>query len=181
MTWTSTTDLTKVSCRSNRLFSCSVVTKDSSCLHYVYMLDGSRYTGFIIIDHGKVVTLVEENQTIVDLPRSKIQSILRRKCGEISGRSVLDLAVSSHYLMGVNIATAKWFCNCSLSLRSADCVVKPRRCAASPAFYALSAALMKTDHFTKSLRGGYNFQLCQGEGYYQNGVLLFHQVRVWIY
>jgi hypothetical protein len=54
------------------------------------------------------------------------------------------------------IATAKWFCNCSLSLRSADCVVKPRRCAASPAFYALSAALMKTDHFTKPLRGGYN-------------------------
>jgi hypothetical protein len=53
------------------------------------------------------------------------------------------------------IATAKWFCNCSGSLRSADCVVKPRRCAASPAFYALSAALMKTDHFTKPLRGGY--------------------------
>jgi hypothetical protein len=55
----------------------------------------------------------------------------------------------------VFIATAKWFCNCSLSLRPADCVVKPRRCAASPAFYALSAALMKTDHFTKPLRGGY--------------------------
>jgi hypothetical protein len=53
------------------------------------------------------------------------------------------------------IATAKWFCNCSGSLRPADCVVKPRRCAASPAFYALSTELMKTDHFTKPLRGGY--------------------------
>jgi hypothetical protein len=54
------------------------------------------------------------------------------------------------------IATAKWFCNCSVSLRPADCVVKPRRCAASPAFYALSTELMKTDHFTKPLRGGYS-------------------------
>jgi hypothetical protein len=57
----------------------------------------------------------------------------------------------------VNIATAKWFCNCSGSLRPADCVVKPRRCAASPAFYALSTELMKTDHFTKPLRGGYKY------------------------
>jgi hypothetical protein len=54
------------------------------------------------------------------------------------------------------IATAKWFCNCSVSLRPADCVVKPRRCAASPVFYALSTELMKTDHFTKPLRGDYN-------------------------
>jgi hypothetical protein len=54
------------------------------------------------------------------------------------------------------IVTAKWFCNCSLSLRPADCVVKPRRCAASPVFYALSTELMKTDHFTKPLRGDYN-------------------------
>jgi hypothetical protein len=53
------------------------------------------------------------------------------------------------------IATAKWFCNCLVSLRPADCVVKPRRCAASPAFYALSTELMKTDHFTKPLRGDY--------------------------
>jgi hypothetical protein len=56
------------------------------------------------------------------------------------------------------IATAKWFCNCSVSLRPADCVVKPRRCAASPAFYALSTELMKTDHFTKPLRGGYKYK-----------------------
>ena len=64
------------------------------------------------------------------------------------------------------IATAKWFCNCSVSLRPADCVVKPRRCAASPAFYALSAALMKTDHFTKLLCGGYTLQPVDISGLY---------------
>jgi hypothetical protein len=50
---------------------------------------------------------------------------------------------------------AHHICNCSASLRPADCVVKPRRCAASPAFYALSTELMKTDHFTIPLRGDY--------------------------
>ena len=53
------------------------------------------------------------------------------------------------------IVTAKWFCHCLLSLCAADGVVKPRRCAASSAFYAWSATWIKTDHFSKSLRGGY--------------------------
>ncbi len=95
-----------------------------------------------------------------------MQGIAQHKKGSISAHGVSDLPLVVSIAKGAMIcsaapalpafiATAKWFCNCSGSLRPADCVVKPRRCAASPAFYALSTELTKTDHFTKPLRGGY--------------------------
>ena len=73
----------------------------------------------------------------------------------------LDSHQTGYALCQLFIATAKWFCNCQLSLRAADCVVKPRRCAASSALYALSATRMKTDHFSKPLCGGYKLILTE--------------------
>ena len=58
------------------------------------------------------------------------------------------------------IATAKWFCNCLISIRAADCVVKPRRRAASSALYALPATRMKTDYFQNHFAWLYRKNTC---------------------
>ena len=69
------------------------------------------------------------------------------------------------------------------SLRAADCVVKPRRCAVSSAFYALSATRMKTDHFSKPLCGGYIWRvnLSQRQWYALRRRCLLHMIEVWLH
>ena len=48
------------------------------------------------------------------------------------------------------ILKEQWFAKILLALSPPDCVVKPRRCAASPAFYAWSADLMPAQSFSQT-------------------------------